>query len=293
MLSTWVDKNIRYIFTLPAVLFVILMVIFPLGYTAYISLHEWSLSGTTAPKWVGLDNYAALLSDSRFWGATGRTLYFSFGTVIVQTILAVALAIFLNRNFFLKNVVKTLFLLPMVATPVAIAMVWMLIYEPTTGFANFFLKKLGFDLQLWLSSSSTVLHSLMLVDIWEWTPMITLIVLAGLTTLPSEPFESALVDGANRWQTFWKITFPLLLPSIVVAMLLRMIDALKTFDLIYATTQGGPGTASETLNTYGYLLGFNFFRVGSGSALIMLFLLVVALVSLLFVVLRNRVGVDQ
>lgn len=293
MVSTWVDKHIRYIFTLPAVLFVILMVIFPLSYTAYISLHEWSLSGQTAPKWVGMENYVSLITDSRFWSAAGRTLYFSFGTVIIQTILAVALAIFLNRQFFLKNIVKTLFLLPMVATPVAIAMVWMLIYEPTTGFANFFLKKLGMEPQLWLSSSNTVLHSLMLIDIWEWTPMITLIVLAGLTTLPSEPFESARVDGASRWQTFWRITFPLLLPSIVVAMLLRMIDALKTFDLIYTTTQGGPGTSSETLNTYGYLLGFNFFKVGLGSALIMLFLFIVALVSLLFVFIRSRVGVDQ
>lgn len=290
MVSGWIDKNIRYLFSLPAVLFVALMVVFPLGYTAWISLHEWSMSGTTAPQWVGLQNYAELLTDSRFWQSAWHTIYFSFGVIIAETILGVLLAVLLNRHFRFKNVVKTLFLLPMVSTPVAIAMVWMLIFEPTVGFANYLLGQLGIAPQTWLTSSATVLPSLMIVDIWEWTPMITLIVLAGMTTLPHEPYESAVVDGATRWQIFWHITIPMLIPTIVVAMLLRMIDALKTFDLIYATTQGGPGTSSETLNTYGYVLGFGFFKVGLGSALIMLFLLLVALISLIFVYVRKKAG---
>lgn len=290
MASSWIDRNIRYLFSLPAVLFVALMVVFPLGYTAWLSLHEWSMSGTTPPKWVGLANYAELLVDSRFWEAAWHTIYFSFGVVLIEMVLGVLLAVLLNRSFRFKNLVRTLFLLPMVSTPVAIAMVWMLIFEPTVGLANHLLGLLGIAPQAWLTSSQTVLPSLMLVDIWEWTPMITLIVLAGMTTLPSEPYESAVVDGATRWQIFWKITIPMLIPTIVVAMLLRMIDALKTFDLIYATTQGGPGTASETLNTYGYLLGFGFFKIGLGSALIMLFLLLVALVSLIFVYLRKKAG---
>ncbi|TDG00245.1 carbohydrate ABC transporter permease [Paenibacillus piri] len=251
MASSWIDKNIRHIFSLPAVLFVALMVVFPLVYTGWISFHEWSMSGTTPPKWVGFDNYMYLLKDSRFWISAWHTLYYSFGAVIVEVIFGVLIAVLLNRNFAFKNVVKTLFLLPMVSTPVAIAMVWMLIYEPTVGFANYILGKIGISPQLWLTSSDTVLHSLMIIDIWEWTPMVTLIVLAGMTTLPHEPYESALVDGATRWQMFWKITIPMLVPTIIVAMLLRMIDALKTFDIIYATTQGGPGTSSETLNTYG------------------------------------------
>jgi multiple sugar transport system permease protein len=284
------DRNIRYVFSLPAALFVLLMVVFPLGYTAWISLHEWSMSSIDPPRWVGLANYKQLLEDSRFWNAVRNTLIFSFGAVIVETLLGVALAVMLNRRFRLKNVVRTLFLLPMVATPVAVAMVWLLIYEPTVGMANYVLKKLGLTPQLWLSSLDMVLPSLMIVDIWEWTPMIALIVLAGMTTLPQEPYESALVDGASRWQIFRLITLPLLVPTIVVAMLLRMIDALKTFDLIYATTQGGPGIASETLNIYGYVLGFGFFKMGLGSALIMLFLLLVALVSLLFVYLRKKAG---
>jgi len=264
--------------------------VFPLGYTAWISLHDWSMSSIDPPRWVGFGNYVKLLGDSRFWNATWNTLYFSFGTVIVETVLGVALAVLLNRRFRFKNVVRTLFLLPMVATPVAVAMVWQLIFEPTVGFANHLLRSVGLSPQLWLTSLDTVLPSLMLVDIWEWTPMIALIVLAGMTTLPQEPYESAIVDGATRWQVFRLITLPLLIPTIIVAMLLRMIDALKTFDLIYATTQGGPGVASETLNIYGYVLGFNFFKMGLGSALIMLFLLLVALVSLLFVYLRKKAG---
>ncbi|MEF3308594.1 sugar ABC transporter permease [Paenibacillus sp. GYB004] len=290
MVSSWVDRNIRYLFSLPAVLFVALMVVFPLGYTAWLSLHEWSMSGTSAPQWIGLRNYAELLADSRFWESAWHTIYFSFGVVIAETILGVLIAVLLNRSFRFKSVVKTLFLLPMVSTPVAIAMVWMLIFEPTVGFANYLLGMFGIAPQAWLTSSETVMPSLMLVDVWEWTPMITLIVLAGMTTLPHEPYESAVVDGATRWQIFWQITIPMLIPTIVVAMLLRMIDALKTFDLIYATTQGGPGNSSETLNTYGYVLGFGFFKVGLGSALIMLFLLLVALISLIFVYVRKKAG---
>jgi len=291
--SGWIDKHARYILSLPAVIFVLLMIVFPLAYTAWLSLHKWNFSGVTAPRWVGFRNFAELLSDHRFWNATWNTVMFSFGVVTAQLILGTALAVLLNRRFRFKNGVKTLFMLPMVSTPVAIALVWLLIFEPTIGLANQLLNALGLPDQRWLSSGKTAMFSLMIVDIWQWTPMVTLIVLAGLTTLPSEPLESALVDGATRWQVFWTITIPLLVPTLIVAFLLRMIDALKTFDLIYTTTQGGPAMATETLNIYGYLLGFQYFNFGMASALILLFLALVTIISLTFVWIRNKAGVDH
>jgi multiple sugar transport system permease protein len=179
----------------------------------------------------------------------------------------------------------------MVATPVAMGLVWMLIYEPTIGFANTLLKSLGLAPMLWLASTSQVIPSLVIVDVWEWTPMIALIVMAGLSTLPRDPYESADVDGASTWQKFVYITLPLLRPTIIVAVMLRLIDALKTFDIIYATTQGGPNMASETLNIYGYVLGFQYFKLGMASSLLVIFFAIVMGLTLAMIWIRKRMEV--
>lgn len=288
MQYSWFDRNLKWIYTLPAVLFVLVMMLFPIIYTVRISFFEWSMSAMTPPKWVGLDNYAALLADGRFWHATGATFYFTFVALAAEVVLGVAIAVLLARQFRGKNIVKTVFLLPMVATPVAMGLVWMLIYEPTIGVANLFLKSLGFEPLLWLASTSQVIPSLIIIDVWEWTPMIALIVMAGISTLPSDPYEAADVDGANSWQKFTNITLPLLRPTILVAAMLRLIDVLKTFDIIYATTQGGPNFASETLNLYGYVLGFQYFKLGMASSLLVLFFLLVMGLTLFMIWMRKR-----
>lgn len=291
MIKNWMEKNVWKIFMAPTILFIIFMVLFPLAYTVYLSFTEWSM-GVTAPKFIGLENYLQLLKDERFINAVGRTLYLAIISVIIELILGTAIALILNREFFGKNFVKTIFLLPMVATPVAMGMVWLLIYEPTLGVANYFLKALGLKPVLWLIDQKIVLNSLLIIEVWEWTPMITLIILAGLSILPTDPIESAVVDGANKWHILTKITLPLIAPTIVIAALLRMIDALKTFDIIYSTTQGGPVYASETLNIMAYTVSFSYFHMGKGSALIVLFLGVIAVVSAIMMLIRNKVGVD-
>ncbi|NHN29045.1 carbohydrate ABC transporter permease [Paenibacillus agricola] len=291
MNQTWFDRNIKWIYTMPAVIFVLVMMVFPIVYTLRISFYEWSMSATTPPKWVGLSNYTALLTESRFWHAVGNTFYFTFAALILETVLAIAIALLLYRDFKGKNIVKTLFLLPMVATPVAMGLVWMLIYEPTIGIANTLLKSLGLDPLLWLASPSQVIPSLVIVDVWEWTPMIAMIVMAGLSTLPSDPYEAADVDGATVWQKFIYITLPLLRPTIIVAVMLRLIDVLKTFDIIYATTQGGPNLASETLNVYGYVLGFQYFKLGMASSLLVIFFALVMGLTLAMIWIRKRMEV--
>ncbi|WP_409347238.1 carbohydrate ABC transporter permease [Paenibacillus sp. MBLB4367] len=284
----WFDRNLKWVYTLPAVLFVLLMMVFPIVYTLRISFFEWSMSATTPPKWVGLENYVALFHDSRFWHATRATFYFTFVALIFETVLGIAIAVLLNREFIGKNLVKTVFLLPMVATPVAMGLVWLLIYEPSIGVANTLLKSLGLKPLLWLASPSQVLPSLIVIDVWEWTPMISLIIMAGLSTLPSDPYEAADVDGASAWTKFTAITLPLLRPTIIVAAMLRLIDVLKTFDIIYATTQGGPNFASETLNLYGYVLGFQYFKLGMASSLLVIFFALVMALTLLMIWVRKR-----
>lgn len=275
-MSRWIERHIKWVFPLPAVIFILMMMAFPIIYTAYISLTEWSMSAVTAPKFVGLQNYIKMVSsDVRFWKAAWRTFYFTVLAITGQTILGVALAMLLNRDFPGKNLLKTLFLLPMVATPVAIGMVWLLMFEPTIGFMNYALGLVGIAPQPWLASEAAALPSLVLVDVWQWTPMIALIVLAGLVSMPSDPFEAAEVDGATRWQIFWHVTLPMLRPTIGVAIILRSIDALKTFDIIYAMTQGGPNYSTETLNLYGYTLGFGYFQMGAASSLLMIFFAIV------------------
>lgn len=271
-MSRWFERNLRWVFPLPAVLFIALMMAFPIIYTAWISLTQWSMSAVTPPKFVGLLNYLTLLGqDTRFWAAVGRTFYFTLLALALETLLGVTLALLLNRDFPGKNLLKTLFLLPMVATPVAIGMVWLLLFEPSIGLLNYLLRSLHLSPQPWLASQVSALPSLALVDVWQWTPMIALIVLAGLAALPNDPFEAAEVDGANPAQTLWHITLPMLRPTIGVAVILRAIDALKTFDIIYAMTQGGPNYASETLNLYAYKLGFGYFQMGMASSLLIIF----------------------
>jgi multiple sugar transport system permease protein len=289
----WFDRNLKWIFTLPTALFVLLVVAFPIAYTVKISFYEWSMSTVTAPKWVGLENYTALLVDQRFWGAILRTLYHAVPSLVIETVLGVAIAVLFSRNFIGSKWVKAFLMLPMVATPVAIGLVWLLIYEPSIGLANQLLKGLGLKTHAWLGSVDEVIPSLIIIDVWQWTPMIALIVMAGLTTLPSEPYEAAAVDGATAFQKFYHITLPLLSPTILIAVILRIVDLLKTFDTIYSTTQGGPNFASETLNIMVYTQAFQYLKLGSASALLMLFFIIIMIIVLILVKVRKKMEAKQ
>jgi multiple sugar transport system permease protein len=290
MQTAWLDRNMKWVFTLPAVIFVVVMMAFPIFYTVRLSFFEWSMSAVTPPEWVGLNNYKFLLSEPRFWHSVTATFYFTGLALFLETFLGVAIALVLFRDFRGKNIAKTLFLMPMVATPVAMGLVWLLIYEPTIGAANMMLRLVGLTPLDWLGNVNQAIPSLVLIDVWQWTPMISLIVMAGLSTLPHDPYESADVDGATGWQKLIYITLPLLRPTIMVAMMLRLIDVLKTFDIIYATTQGGPGNASETLNIYTYMQGFQFFNLGMASSLLVIFFTIILVLTIGMIWMRKRLG---
>jgi multiple sugar transport system permease protein len=286
--SVFVERHPVLVFTTPAAVVVFVLMIFPVFYTVYMSLHSWFASSLTSPEFVGLANFKrAFLQDERFRNALWLTLYFTALATALQVILGVALALLLNRPFRGKGFFRSIFLLPMVATPVAIALVWMMMYNPTLGVMNYLVSLIRLGPFKWVSDASLVIPALAVVDTWEWTPLITLITLAGLATLPLEPYESALIDGASPAQMFWRITLPLLRPTIMVALLFRAIDCLKTFDIIYVMTAGGPGFASETLNVYTFQVGLFYFHIGYACSLLVILFALVLGVSLILIKARR------
>ncbi|MDR2434902.1 MAG: sugar ABC transporter permease [Treponema sp.] len=273
---------------MPAIIFVILLMIFPVCYTLVISFTDWALTSGRPMRFAGFGSYLSVLKDPRFHASVWRTFAFTFGAVAAETVLGTIIALILNREFIGKGPLKFILLLPLVVTPVAIGIVFNLFYDPTIGFLNFILNGLGLPQSGWVTEAKTVLPSLMLVDVWQWTPMIALIVLAGLSGLSSEPFESAMVDGANGIQIFFRVTLPMIMPTVLTAIVLRAVDALKTYDIIYAMTRGGPGYSSETLNILAYKLSFEYFSLGQSSAALVFLFLIVLLFSLGVMRLRRQ-----
>jgi multiple sugar transport system permease protein len=282
------ERNARYLMPAPAVIAIAAMMAFPVGYTFWLSFHEWFASSPKGPVFVGLENYSKLiLTDPRFQGALVRTFLFTILAVGLQTVLGIAMALVFNEEFAGRGLFRTLFLLPMMATPVAVSLVWLMMYDPTSGLLNYLLSLVGIGPSLWVADPRIALLCLVVVDSWKFTPLIMLIVLAGLSALPAEPYESAIIDGASANQLFWRITLPLLRPTIVVAVLFRAIDALKTFDSIFVITRGGPLYATETLNIYSFMTAFQYFNMGYSSALLVIFFAVVMGVSVLCMWLRR------
>ncbi|MDR0441754.1 MAG: sugar ABC transporter permease [Candidatus Accumulibacter sp.] len=285
--SNFLERHLAILFPLPAIIFVALLMIFPVLYTLFLSFTNWNLTSGMPMSFNGIGSYVRVLSEPRFLHAVGRTFSFTIFAVLIEGFLGVVIALILNRAFVGKSVAKLILLLPLVATPVAVGIVFNLFYDPTIGLANFVLKSLGLPQGEWISNSRTVIPSLILVDVWQWTPMITLIVLAGLAGLSEEPVEAARVDGASEWQILRHVTIPMVMPVILTAVILRLIDALKTFDIIYAMTGGGPGYASETLNIMGFKYSFEYFRMGQSSVILVVLFLIVFLCSLGIMKLRS------
>jgi multiple sugar transport system permease protein len=277
-LSAWANRHRKWLFAAPAMVFVGLLIIVPLLWTLYLSVTNSQGSVRAPSDFVGFANYLHVLTDTqRFWPAVARTMIFTMGALAVELVLGMAVALLLWRPFKGEKWVRVAILLPLVATPVAVGMMWRLIFDPNIGFANQVLGWLGIPAQPWLSGQSTALGTLIFIDVWQWTPMIVLILLAGLTSLSEEPDEAARIDGANAWQRFWLVTLPLLRTTVIVAIVLRGIDALKTFDILYATK--GPGGGSfhevETLNVYAYGLSFDYNDYGIASTVLVIFFLLI------------------
>jgi multiple sugar transport system permease protein len=279
-------KSSYWPFVVPAVAVVGSVIVFPWVFTVWMSLQEWTVGG--ARRFSGLANYMRLVSDERFLTSVGHTLVYTFLAVVLPLIFGTFAALIFNSRLPFRGVLRGVFVMPMMATPVAVALVWTMMFHPQLGVLNYLLSLIGIGPQAWVFNPSTVIPSLVLVETWQWTPLVMLIVLGGLAAIPIEPYESAAIDGANVLQRFRYITLPMIAPFLMVAVIIRTIDALKSFDIIYAITQGGPGTASETINLYLYSVAFAYYDVGYGSAIAVVFFALVIALSLLMLHLRQR-----
>ena len=262
-------------FVVPALVTVGAVIVFPWVFTIWMGMHEWKVGGERS--FVGLANYLRLASDERFIGAIGHTVYYTALSVVLPLVLGTLAAVIFHERFPLRGLLRGIFIMPMMATPVAIALVWVMMFHPQLGVLNYLLSLVGIAPQHWVFNINTVIPSLVLVETWQWSPLVMLIVLGGLASLPTEPYESALIDGASRWQMFRHITVPSVRPSLVVVLTTIAMGTLKVFDIVRTMTGGQFGT-SVVANEF-YTQSFRQNNQGLGAALaVILFIIILPLI---------------
>ena len=208
-----------------------------------------------------------MATDEQFLNALKNTIVFTVSAVTIEFLLGLGMALLLDRYIRRWNFLKTILMIPMMLPPIAVAITFKLIYQPQFGVLNELCSSLGLPLQAWAGDVDLAMLSIMLADVWEWTPFIFLLMLAGLASLPDEPYEAAELDGASAWRKFWDLTLPFLKPVIAIALLLRVMDALRLFDIVFILTRGGPAGATETLSLYIFKVTFRFVDVGYAAAI--------------------------
>jgi multiple sugar transport system permease protein len=278
------ERKRGYLYLLPAIFILLVLVIFPLFYSLRVSFSKWDNFTQNVGKFVGFKNYYSLLvKDKRFLNAFKNSLLLWIIAGSLEIMLGFFISLLLNRKFFLHRVVKAIVLLPMLVLPVGAGHIWQLIFNPLFGPLNYILGLLKFQPHDWLGSTKLALFSIIITDLWQWTPFCFLIMYAGLQGLPLDVYDAVKVDGASGWQTIIKITIPLLKKIFLVAILFRSIDLFRMFDQIYILTGGGPGWTTETMPFYTYLLGFKRFDMDKAAALSFILLLIVTLISMFFI----------
>ena len=269
----------------PAALYLIAFSLFPLIYSLRISFTDLAAAGASG-AWVGLDNSARLFQDEFFWNAALNSALMVGFAVAIQLVLGTALALFFNLHLKGSWIVRGALVLPMLVTPVVVGVLWRALLNPDWGIVNWALAQIGIGPINWLGSTEWAIRTLILVDVWQWTPFVFLIVFARLQALPHEVFEAAQVDGASRFQMLRRVTLPLLVPAIAFAGIFRAIDAFRSFDLVYGLSYGGPARSTTTLSFLSFQNGFQFQEYGyaAATAYVMVIALVIATTLLLRVV---------
>lgn len=267
----------KYFFLLPGLMVLLAIIIFPLLFTIRVSFSSWDVFQPGLDN-IGGKNYGRVFHDARFWQSLVRLSVLSASSVIAQYVLGFALALAVWREMRFRRVLRVLFLVPMMTTPVVMSVVWRTIFHESLGPANDLLGMIGLSVP-WLSNNIAAFVSVMIVEVWQWTPFMFLLLLAGLVSLPKEPYLAAAIDGAGPVRTFWQVTFPLMAPISIGAIIIRLIEASKIMDTVYVMTSGGPGTATETSSYYIYIRGLRDFQIGYSAALSLTYL-VIMIVSL-------------
>lgn len=284
------QNNAYFILLLPLLIFVALIAIYPLFFSLKISLFDYRLTDPNQTQtFVGLKNYIRAWNDPIVFTSLKNTLIYVAGTVFFELILGLGLALLFSPETRVARFIRSFLLIPMALPPLVAGLIWKSLYNADFGVIPYYLKALGFNVGHGpLGEIHLAMPAVILIDIWQWTPLIMIILLAGLKSLPIEPYEAAYVDGASRWQSFLHITLPLLKPTFLIAFLTRTIQSFKVFDIIYATTSGGPGQATTVLNFHIYTVGMTFFDMGYAAALANILLIVVAIISIIYIMVMSR-----
>lgn len=278
------------LFISPAFIVIAIILIYPLGHSLWLSFHEWTLRGfRQGIPFVGLQNYRDLFSNPDFLNSLRITASFVILAVGIEFVLGMGLALLLNHDLRGKNYIRALILLPMMCTNVVIGLTWRLLLNYEFGLVNYYLGVVGVGPLEWLSRPAVAFPAVILVDVWNTTSFVALLLLAGLQALPDEPFEAARIDGASAWQSFVNITLPLLRQTILVVLLWRMIDTFRIFDVIYLLTAGGPARATETVSIYVYRYGFQSFNLGYASAASYIMILIMLIIAAVLARLMGRI----
>lgn len=284
------ERALVNFFIWPTLILLIVINIFPLFYSVFLSFTKYSVIGNQLPIWVGFDNFKNLLSNEQVWNYFAITGKYAISSVILQTVIGFSLAMLLREKFFGSGIITTLILIPMMLSPVVVGLFWKLMFNPGYGIFNYLISWLGVPLTTdWLAKSDLALWSIVIVDVWMWSPFVMLLVLSGLSAIPAYLYEAAAIDRASSWFQFWRITLPQVAPLVMIAILFRTIEAFKSFDLVMGLTGGGPGASTRVISVDIYTRAFlGQFKTGEASALAVIVLVVIIAVSNLYITALNK-----
>ncbi len=278
---------------MPAMVILAILAIYPFLFGLWLSVQKWEMGDVAQSRiFVWFHNYGKALSSPAFWSSLLTTVIYTVFVVSLEFILGLGIAVLLNRNITGRSAIRSLVIIPLSVTPVVVGLVWRVMYNTEYGIINIYLNMIGLPTGKWIAGMSTALLSVMIVDIWQWTPFAALILLAGLQAIPDFLYEASQIDGASNLQQFRYITLQSLRSSILIVLLFRTIDSFKIFDNIYTLTMGGPGSATEILSLHIYIQGFRNRHMGYASAMATILLMIITLISQFYIRLVNRKETD-
>jgi ABC-type sugar transport system permease subunit len=283
-LNKYKSNKSAFFFILPSIILISAIVIYPLIYSVFISFYDYNVFDKV-PPFVGLGNYKEIFSSKYFWQSIGRTMYFTVVSVFLELFFGFLIALLLNKEFKGRAILRTLVILPWALPTVVNGVLWTWIYDPNYGVLNVLLKNLGLisKYKNWLGTPLSAMNSVIIADVWKNTSFIAIVLLAAMQSIPKDYYEAALIDGANKLKIITHITLPLLRPAMLVALVIRTMEAFKVFDIIYIMTKGGPANGTQVISYYTYAASFNFHKFGYGAALSCIVSVIIMLLALMYV----------